>query len=165
MKLRRRYLDARSVFVVATILTTVVYFAVGLSPARATDYEIGAVVEIPSIQLVSDVAKLNLTNDGLKTPDTIAGSYSQNKNKTLLIGHSTTVFENLNEVDLNAEIIYEGSAYKITEISMMRKEKIVMSEILRAEEKDTLVLMTCAGELLSGGDATHRLMVKAVRVE
>jgi hypothetical protein len=28
---------------------------------------------------------------------------------------------------------------------------------------DTLVLMTCAGELLDNGDATHRLIITAVK--
>ena len=37
-----------------------------------------------------------------------------------------------------------------------------MTEILKREEKDTIVIMTCAGELLDGGDATHRFMVTAV---
>jgi sortase (surface protein transpeptidase) len=36
-----------------------------------------------------------------------------------------------------------------------------MKELLKAEDTDTLVLMTCAGELMSNNDATHRLIVTA----
>lgn len=162
MRLRRRYLDARSVFVIVTMLVTVIYFAVGLSPARATEYEIDATVEIPSIRLNADVTKLSLTDEGLATPDTIAGSYARSENKTLLIGHSTTVFQDLDEVKLGDEIYYDGNKYKVVEISFTRKEDIVMSEILKKEEKDTLILMTCAGTLLDGGDATHRLIIRAI---
>ena len=162
MRLRRRYLDARSVFVIISLIVTVIYFIVGLSPVRATEYEIGGVVEIPSISLVSDVTKLDLTNEGLKTPDEIAGSYTRN-NKTLLIGHSTTVFQDLDEVKLNDEIYYDGEKYKVAEITYARKEDIIMSELLKKEERDTLVLMTCAGTLLPGGDATHRLILRAIQ--
>ena len=162
MRLHRRHLDARSVFVIVTILVTAVYFAVGLSPARATEYEIDATVEIPSIDLSADVTKLSLTDEGLATPDTIAGSYSRSEDKTLLIGHSTTVFQDLDEVKLGDEIYYDGNKYKVVEISYLRKEDIVMSEILKSEKKETLLLMTCAGTLLPGGDATHRLIIRAV---
>lgn len=162
MRLRRRYLDARSVFVIVTIIVMMVYFAIGLSPARATEYDVDAIVEIPSIGLTADVTSLTLTNEGLATPDTIAGSYSRNDTKTLLIGHSTTVFQGLDDVKLNDEIYYEGVKYKVVEIALARKEDIVMSEILKSEEKKTLVLMTCAGTLLDGGDATHRLIIRAI---
>mgnify|MGYP003312839861 CR=1 FL=1 len=41
------------------------------------------------------------------------------------------------------------------------KSMINMAEILQEEDKDTLVLMTCAGEDLGNGDSTHRLLVTA----
>ena len=37
-----------------------------------------------------------------------------------------------------------------------------MDEVLAPTEQNTLVIMTCAGEDLGGGDATHRLIVTAV---
>ncbi len=47
---------------------------------------------------------------------------------------------------------------------MIVKEKsmISMSELLKADDKETIVIMTCAGESLENGDATHRLIVTAV---
>ena len=42
-----------------------------------------------------------------------------------------------------------------------KKSDIKMSNVLKAEEKDTLVLMTCAGTPVGDKDATHRLIVTA----
>ncbi len=165
MRLRRRHFDIRSAFVLITICVTTVYFVVGLSPVRATDYDVATTLEIPSIELNSDVTKLSLTDDGLKTPDTIVGSYTRGNNNTLLIGHSTTVFEDLDKVKLGESIIYNEKTYKVVEISLSRKEDIVMSEIIRGQKEDTLMLMTCAGTLLDGGDATHRLIIRAVNLQ
>ena len=38
-----------------------------------------------------------------------------------------------------------------------------MNKILEASDKDTVVLMTCAGKDLGNGDASHRLIVTAIR--
>ena len=163
MRLRRRYVDTRWVFVILTCIMTVIYFAVGLSPARAAVYNIVGAVEIPSIGLNSDVTALSLTSEGLQTPDTIVGSYTRG-NKTLLIGHSTTVFQDLDDVRLGDIIYYNGEKYKVLTISVARKEDIIMSELLRPDEQESLVVMTCAGTLLPHGDATHRLMLDAVKI-
>ena len=163
MRLRRRYLDARLGFVMLACIVTVIYFAVGLSPARAAIYDTSGTVEIPSIGLNSDVTTLSLTSEGLQTPDTIVGSYTRG-NKTLLIGHSTTVFQDLDDVKLGDIIYYNGEKYKVSTISVARKEDIIMSELLRPDEQESLVVMTCAGTLLEHGDATHRLMLDAVEI-
>ena len=86
---------------------------------------------------------------------------NKNENKTLLIGHSTTVFSELNRVQLKDKIIYDGRDYLVNKIETWKKELINMGRLLKAEEKDTIVLMTCAGELLGEGDATHRLIITA----
>jgi sortase (surface protein transpeptidase) len=36
-----------------------------------------------------------------------------------------------------------------------------MMDLLKKEDREALVVMTCAGELLGGGEATHRLIVNA----
>ena len=42
-------------------------------------------------------------------------------------------------------------------------EKIDMDKLLKTSRQDTVVIMTCAGKLLDGGDATHRLIITAIR--
>ena len=53
---------------------------------------------------------------------------------------------------------------KVESMITQEKSMISMREILAAEDEDTLILMTCAGEPLDNNDATHRLIVTA-RVE
>lgn len=159
----RKHLSPRIVFAGLYMLAFLGYVIYGLRPAEAVQsYEIADELIIPSIALDADVTKLQLETDGLRTPDTIVGSYTKSDNKTLLIGHSTTVFRNLHEVDLDADIVYDGREYRVVAIDMTTKGKIDMNELLQKSDKDTLVMMTCAGELLENGDATHRLMITAI---
>lgn len=160
MELRRR-LDLRMVLAGLYVLLLGIYIIVGLQPADATKLEVAAELSIPAIDLTSDVTNLKLNGTKLDTPATIVGSYSQAKNKTLLIGHSTTVFENLNQVQVGDEIDYNGKEYVVKESEILAKAEIDMNELLAEAETDTLVVMTCAGELLGGGDATHRLIITA----
>lgn len=158
----RKHCNPKSVFIGLYVLAFVVYIIFGLQPAKAVDYEISAKLDIPSINLIADVTVLNLTNEGLKTPDTIVGSYSNHENKILLIGHSSTVFRNLNQVKLASTIKYNGKDYQVVEKKTLAKSLVDMSEVLETENDDTLVLMTCAGQMLENSDATHRLMITAV---
>ena len=163
MELRKRHLDGKKIFAGLYALVFAAYLVIGLQPAEAVQYEVAAELDIPSIGLVADVTQLSLGNDGVETPETIVGSYSRTKNKTLLIGHSSTVFENLKDVGLRDEIDYNGNTYHVVGIHKMAKSDINMNQLLKTEDKDTLVIMTCAGQLLDGGDATHRLIVTAIR--
>lgn len=157
----KKHISFKNVFLTFYVLAFVIYVIVGLRPAKASDYEISGAFSIPSIGLNSDVTNLELKNRKLDTPDTIVGSYSRSDNKTLLIGHSTTVFENLDQVKLNDEIVYNGRSYFVNDIKTQAKEDIIMMDLLKSDEKDSIVVMTCAGELLEGGDATHRLIITA----
>ena len=163
MELRKRHLNARRIFVSLYVLAFAIYIIVGLQPAEAKNYEVSAELEIPSIGLTADVTRLALNENKLDTPETIVGSYTQTENKTLLIGHSSTVFENLHNVSLRDKINYNDKTYKIVGIHKLEKSEVNMDQLLKRADKDTLVIMTCAGELLDGGDATHRLIVTAVR--
>ena len=139
------------------------YVIWGLQPAEAVkSYEISAELSIPSIDLTSDVTALQLEDHELKTPDTIVGSFSRAENKTLLIGHSSTVFQDLNKVKFGDRIVYNGE-YVVNKIEVLEKNDINMSNLLAAAEEDTIVIMTCAGADLGNGDATHRLIVTAVK--
>ena len=162
MELRKR-LDSRIVFVVIYFSAFLAYIIYGLQPAGAIDYAISSTLSIPKIGLYSDVTTLELEGRELKTPDSIVGSFSNQPNKTLLIGHSTTVFQRLNELDLFDSIKYGDSDYQVVKISLMPKSKIIMRDLLKEADKDTLVLMTCTGTLLDNHDATHRLIITAVK--
>lgn len=159
----KRHLDLRYVFVGLYVLFVVVYVVIGLQPADAIDYEISADLEIPAIGLESGVTKLTLQDGRLNTPDTIVGSFSRAEHTTLLIGHSTTVFRHLDSVRVSDEIKYDYESYYVTDIEVEPKADISMSKLLKDSSADTLVLMTCAGELLDNGDATHRLIITAVK--
>ena len=160
MELRRR-LDFRYLFVFIYATLFLIYVIVGLQPAQAVNPAVTGTLSIPGIGLASDVGALSLQDYHLETPDTIVGSYSRAKNKTLLVGHSTTVFQDLDEVKMGDEVFYNGKKYVVTQRVVLAKEEIKMGNLLKAEDRDTLLIMTCAGELLGGGEATHRLIVTA----
>lgn len=118
-------------------------------------------LSIANINLDTPVAGLEMVDRQLVPPNTIAGSYSQNPNKTLIIGHSSTVFKKLDQVRLGNEIHYGDKTYTVTNVSTLTKADVNMAALLASSELDTLVLMTCAGEPLPDQDATHRLIVTA----
>lgn len=140
------------------------YMILGLKPAEARHYEISGELSIPSIGLVSDVTALQLENRRLDTPDTIVGSYSEDISKILLIGHSTTVFENLHNIKLEESIEYNNNTYRVVKTETLPKAKINMGSLLSPADIQTLVIMTCAGNPVGEKDATHRLIVTAVKV-
>ena len=161
MELRRR-LDPKVIFIGLYVVLFIVYIVVGLQPAGAVNYQISAQLSIPGVGIYSDVAKLELVDGKINTPDTIVGSYSQAPHKTLLVGHSVGVFQNVSQISLGDTIEYNDQKYHVSTIDMVRKGSVDMANILKSDDKDTIVLMTCAGTLLDGGDATHRLIVTAV---
>ena len=160
----KKHLDPRQIFVGLYALAFLVYVIFGLQPVEASSYESAGELLLPSIGLVSDVAKLELEGGELKTPDKIVGSYTKSANKTLLIGHSSTVFMELDGVQLDDEIFYGNNVYKVAEAKVLAKSDINMHRLLAKADQKTLVLMTCAGENLGDGDATHRLIVTAYAV-
>ncbi len=166
MELKKR-ISPGKVFVVLYLLAFSIYLAIGLQPAEAAEvaeaeeYTVSAELSIPSINLISDVTSVKLTEDGLETPDTIVGEFSNQTNKKFLFGHSSTVFKDLGNVEIGDTIWYNSNAYKIVKTAVLKKEDINMSEVLKKEKIDTIIIMTCAGADLGDGDATHRLLVTA----
>ena len=161
MELKKSF-DLRVFFGKLYFILAVAFLAIGFLPAEAaTEYEILGKLEIPIIGLTTEVAKLELDNGELKTPKDIAGVFSQRENKTLIIGHASTVFDGLDGVSIGDYIIYGEKEYVVVKKEIILKEEIRMSRILKGENVDTLVIMTCAGEDLGDGDATHRLMLTA----
>lgn len=159
----KRGISFRRIFTIIYIVSFLVYAAFSFVPADGTAYTIDGGLIISSIGLTSGVTKLELHDHKLDTPDSIVGSYSQNINKTFLIGHSSTIFKNLYQVEIGETITYNNTDYTITSMEIFKKSDIDMKDVLKAEEKDTLVIMTCAGEVMNETDATHRLIVTAVK--
>lgn len=159
----KRGISFRKIFTIIYIVSFLAYAAFSFVPADGTAYTIDGGLIIPSIGLTSGVTKLELHDHKLDTPDSIVGSYSQNINKTFLIGHSSTIFKNLYQVKIGETITYNNTDYNITSMEIFKKSDIDMKDVLKAEEKDTLVIMTCAGEVMNETDATHRLIVTAVK--
>ena len=164
MELKKRF-GTREVLICAYVSFLLVYLtvfvAVGLSPAGASEPIVSAQLSVPSIGLESGVVALQLNDRSLETPADLVGSYSRSPNKTLLIGHSSTVFRDLDNVNLGDSILYNNTYYLVSKISVMARDEINMRRLLSRAEKDTLVLMTCTGDDLGGGDATHRLIMTA----
>ena len=157
-------MNLRYVFVSFYVILFAAYIIIGLQPAEAVvSYDISGNLSIPEIDLNADVTQVSLEGGNLETPDTIVGSYSKAVNKTLLFGHSTTVFQDLKDVQVSDKIIYNDVSYHVVSNKIWAKSDITMSRLLRGSDVDTLVLMTCAGELLGDGDATHRLIVVAIK--
>ena len=160
----KRFVSVKKIVLATYFCLFFIYLFIGFLPADATNYVISTKMNIPSINLSSDVTALKVENRSLNTPDSIVGSYSKNNNKTLLIGHSSTVFQNLNKTYIGDTIWYNDHAYIVSEKNVYLKKDIRMDDILKAEAKDTIVVMTCAGESLGNGDATHRLILTAKAV-
>ena len=151
-------------------VATFAFITIGLQPIKSsaavyaaeTETAIG-LLTIDDIELRAPVKTVKLNGKTLEVPEQIAGAYSVHENKTLVIGHSSTIFKRLNEVKIGEEITYNGKKYTISNIEEKRKENIVMKDILKTEDEDTLVLMTCSGEKIANteGDHTHRLIITA----
>ena len=164
MELKKR-LSLGKIFVGLYILAFLVYLAIGLQPAEAVRYDVTSNLVIPSINLTSDVAMVEISEDGLTTPDTIVGEYKNHKNKTFLFGHSSTVFKDLDGVKIGDVLEYNSQKYEVINKTVLKKERIDMKKILAETKKKTVAIMTCAGEDLGGGDATHRLILTAVAID
>lgn len=141
-----------------------VYALIGIQPSIPIEAASYPKLNITSIKLNTPVEPLELSNHQLTTPQSIAGAYQQNPNKTLIIGHSSSVFKNLNQTHLGEIIEYQNFRYIITNIAITEKNAIDMTEVLSSANIDTLILMTCAGDPLPNQDATHRLLVTATKL-
>ena len=145
---------------ISFVLVFGIYIWFGLQPAEAAR-TISSSINIPALSINSDVIETEMTDGKLKVPATLAASYSRNNNKTLIYGHSTSVFKNLDGIKIDDIIIYNDKEYHVTNVRTLKKDEINMYEVLSYEEKDTIIIMTCDGELYENGDASHRLIVTA----
>ena len=113
----------RNVFVGLYSLAFLVFLMVGFMPAevKAYDEDYGELV-IPSINFSSEVAMVEKDEDELKVPDEIVGRYSKYKNKTLLVGHSSTVFGDLKNVRVGDTVTYDDNIYAVSDIETILTE-------------------------------------------
>ena len=157
----RQSFDIRKFVIISYFSSLFVYVIFGFMPAGAKNYDISGKVSIPAINMFSEVTSLELEGRKLETPDYIVGSYSNAENKTLLIGHRSTIFNKLDEVMIGDSIWFNGQEYIVSDSEIYEKANINMDQLLAREDENTLVVMTCAGKYLDASDATHRLIVTA----
>ena len=137
-----------------------VYLYHGFQPIPV-DAEQKTQLEIPTIGLSTPVEEVQRQGNTITAPEVIAGVYQENPSRLLLIGHSSTVFQQLHQVKLGDQITYASQTYTVQDIQTLPKAQINMNQILAPTETPTIVLMTCAGQHLSGHDYTHRLIIEA----
>ena len=171
---RLRFSRKKKIYLLIFAIYFVAAFAfvtIGLQPVKnseavyATESEMAtALLSIDSINLYAPVKPITLNSKELEVPEQIAGSYSVHQNKTLIVGHSSTIFSTLSSVKTGEKISYSGKEYTITDITEKQKQDIIMKDILKAEGTDTLILMTCSGDKIenSSSDHTHRLIITAI---
>lgn len=140
------------------------YIFVGMEAASSVDYARFPTLAIPEIDLETPVVTLELQDRQLIAPATVAGSYSQNPNKTLIIGHASTVFQHLNQLNQTDRLRYDNREYQIQTIETFEKTDVNMRQVLAPANTDTIIIMTCAGQPLPNQDATHRLIVTATLI-
>lgn len=141
------------------------FIIVGLQPAEAIDASGLPTLSIPMVSIETPVTQSRLDGKQLYVPDRIAAVYSEDPSKLLLMGHSSTVFQDLKKIELGDEIYYNGNTYEVKDIVTKAKATISMKEILAPAEQETVIIMTCAGEPLGANDYTHRLIVTAEKSE
>lgn len=163
MELKRR-VSLRKYITIFYTAALFMYLVLGLQPAGATHYDVSGQLRIPGINLVSDVTTLELKDHKLATPDTIVGSYSRYDSKIFLIGHSSTVFKNLNQVKIDDVIYYNDKEYAVNRTETLAKGAVDMEKMVGAEKSNTLTIMTCAGQSIGEHDASHRFIVTATEL-
>lgn len=140
------------------------YLYIGFQPTSHVEAASYPMLDIPSINLSTPVEPLSLENNELISPATIAGSYQRFENKLFIIGHASTVFQNLEKVQEGDFITYNGDTYQVFLLETLAKSDIDMSAVIGNTPTPIMIIMTCAGTPLPGQDATHRLLVYASKM-
>lgn len=138
-----------------------IYLFIGLQPAPLVDAASYPSLEIPAIKLKTPVANVELIDHQLAVPATIAGIYQPFENKLFIIGHSSTVFQDLDHLEIGQVLFYDEQQFTITERTILEKSAISMNALLADAPETTIIIMTCAGDPLPNQDATHRLILTA----
>ena len=158
----KKHISKRVFFLIFYYLAFCGYLAFGFLSVGASSYHIDNHLIIPSINLSSDVTKVEISDGNLPTPDYIVGSFATETSKEFLFGHSSTVFADLKNIKIGDEIIYDNRTYTVISYKTYVKSDVDMSRVLSRAERDSLTLMTCAGEDYGNGDSSHRLIINAI---
>lgn len=161
----KKLASPRAIFVSVYAVFLAAYIIIGLQPVSATSTNtfIGT-LSIPSINLETNVTKLTLKDNQLQIPDDVVGEFHTSKKNHLLLGHSTTIFRDLENLDIGDTVYYGESQYIISTEEIKDKDQVNMKELLKNTGAEKITLMTCAGELLDNQDATKRLIITAEKV-
>ena len=108
------------------------------------------------------MTKVEISDGNLPTPDYIVGSFATEASKEFLFGHSSTVFTDLKDIKIGDDIIYGDKTYTVISYNTYAKSEVDMSRVLSRAERNSLTLMTCAGEDYGNGDSSHRLIINAI---
>lgn len=120
------------------------------------------ILEIPKISLTSPIRALEITDENtLISPERIAGVYHANQNHDFIIGHSSTIFHNLNKLNIGDTFRFGDQTYQIKTRKIQLKFDVDMAKLLTKKSTPTITLMTCHGEKISGHDYTERLILTA----
>ena len=119
---------------------------------------------IPSIGLIARVKDIERQGNQLIAPDYIAGAYQPTNHKTVIIGHSSTIFKDLKNVKDTDSFTFDNHKYQIKSREIVEKSLVDMKDIVSETEVRTVILMTCYGESLGGQDFSHRLIITAEEV-
>lgn len=138
-----------------------IYAFVGLQPALPAEASTYPTLTIADLGLTTPVEPLALDNHELIAPAQIAGSFSLHASTKLIIGHSSTVFSDLINLEIGDVLTYAEQTYQVTQRQILAKDAINMTQLLAARPTATLILMTCAGASLGDQDYTHRLILTA----
>ena len=161
---RTRLSRARAIFLALYALLLGTYLYHGFQP-YPVDASADIRLHIPEIHLSAPVNDVSKVDARIEVPEVIAGAYSENPYKTLLVGHSNTVFSRLGDLNIGDEITFDSQAYRITRIITEEKSQIDMSDILAPASTPTIILMTCTGAHIRGHDYTHRLIITATATD
>ena len=119
---------------------------------------------IPSIGLVARVRDIERTGNQLIAPETAAGVYRPTNHKSVIIGHSSTVFENLKNLGTETVFTFDHKKYLVKKREILEKAFINMNEVVSETRKNTVVIMTCYGTPLKDQDYSHRLIITAEEI-
>lgn len=120
------------------------------------------ILEIPKISLTSPIRALEITDENtLISPERIAGVYHANQNHDFIIGHSSTIFQNLDKLKVGDTFRFGDQIYQIKTRKIQLKSDVDMAKLLTKKSAPTITLMTCHGEKISGHDYTERLILTA----
>jgi hypothetical protein len=151
----------------ATVFLTSGFFLIknigAILPARASDPDF--LLSIPAANL-SDASVLVVEKQGtvIPVPERDIGKYSPQGGVPLLVGHSSGIFKDLDQLKIGDQFTLDNVTYEVKILETLSTEDIDMNAVLYpADPEIALTLMTCAGDYnLFDNTYAERLIIYAV---